>query len=288
MSRLTNRALTSWLHGLPGVDQVGCEARAAGAGHPLDQDHEQGLGHRHRHLDDRPHHPRGRRHPRQGALACAPRPWCPTPPTRPPRGRPRSASTATWSPPPRRPSASSGIHVAAVATAFPSRAARACRSSSPTPRDAVERRRRRDRHGHRPRRVPRGRLPHRLQPDRRGEGRPAAAPTSRSSWRPASWSPTTTSAAPRGCRCSAAATSSRPPPARSPPAATLPVTLDHARGRARLARAHRRAGRREAGRRHPHQQGRHQVPRDGQRDRRRGLARPRTGSASAPRACSTT
>jgi len=30
VSRLTNRALTGWLHGLPGVDQVGCEARAAG------------------------------------------------------------------------------------------------------------------------------------------------------------------------------------------------------------------------------------------------------------------
>jgi deoxyribose-phosphate aldolase len=30
VSRLTNHALTSWLHGLPGVDQVGCEARAAG------------------------------------------------------------------------------------------------------------------------------------------------------------------------------------------------------------------------------------------------------------------
>jgi deoxyribose-phosphate aldolase len=32
VSRLTNRALTSWLHGLPGVDQVGCEARAAALG----------------------------------------------------------------------------------------------------------------------------------------------------------------------------------------------------------------------------------------------------------------
>ena len=32
VSRLTNEALTSWLHGLPGVDQVGCEARAAGLG----------------------------------------------------------------------------------------------------------------------------------------------------------------------------------------------------------------------------------------------------------------
>ncbi|MER7073790.1 deoxyribose-phosphate aldolase [Terrabacter sp. NPDC000476] len=30
VSRLTNHALTTWLHGLPGVDQVGCEARAAG------------------------------------------------------------------------------------------------------------------------------------------------------------------------------------------------------------------------------------------------------------------
>lgn len=32
VSRLTNHALTSWLHGLPGVDQVGCESRAKGLG----------------------------------------------------------------------------------------------------------------------------------------------------------------------------------------------------------------------------------------------------------------
>ena len=32
MSRLTNAVLTGWLHGLPGVDQVGCEARAADLG----------------------------------------------------------------------------------------------------------------------------------------------------------------------------------------------------------------------------------------------------------------
>ena len=32
VSRLTNRALTTWLHGLPGVDQVGCESRAAALG----------------------------------------------------------------------------------------------------------------------------------------------------------------------------------------------------------------------------------------------------------------
>ena len=30
VGRLTNRALTAWLHGLPGVDQVGADARAAG------------------------------------------------------------------------------------------------------------------------------------------------------------------------------------------------------------------------------------------------------------------
>lgn len=32
VSRLTNNALTSWVHGLSGVDQVGCEARAAALG----------------------------------------------------------------------------------------------------------------------------------------------------------------------------------------------------------------------------------------------------------------
>ena len=32
VGRVTNRALTTWLHGLPGVDQVGCEARAASLG----------------------------------------------------------------------------------------------------------------------------------------------------------------------------------------------------------------------------------------------------------------
>ena len=32
VTRLTNQALTTWLHGLPGVDQVGCEARAASLG----------------------------------------------------------------------------------------------------------------------------------------------------------------------------------------------------------------------------------------------------------------
>ncbi len=58
------------------------------------------------------------------------------------------------------------------------------------------------------------------------------------------------------------------------PAATLPGHARHARGRPRLARPHRRAGRRQAGRRHPDDEGRHQVPRHRPRDGRRGLARP--------------
>ena len=36
VAHLTNDALSTWLHGLPGVDQVGCEARAASLG-TLDQ-----------------------------------------------------------------------------------------------------------------------------------------------------------------------------------------------------------------------------------------------------------
>ena len=40
----SDASLRRFLHGLPGVDQVGAEARAADARHPLDQDHGQGLG----------------------------------------------------------------------------------------------------------------------------------------------------------------------------------------------------------------------------------------------------
>ena len=46
----------------------------------------------------------------------------------------------------------------------------------------------------------------------------------------------------------------------------------HARGRARLAPRDRREDRREARRRHPHLEGRDQVPRDRRRDRGRGVA----------------
>ena len=62
----------------------------------------------------------------------------------------------------------------------------------------------------------------------------------------------------------------------------------HAGGGARLRRRDRRRPRREAGRRHPHEQGGGPLPRDGQRGRRRRAGSIPTCSASAPRACSTT
>ena len=40
----SDAALRRFLHGLPGVDQVGAEQRAADARHPIDQDHGQGAG----------------------------------------------------------------------------------------------------------------------------------------------------------------------------------------------------------------------------------------------------
>ena len=62
-------SLRRFLHGLPGVDQVGAEARAAGARDAVDQDHRQGLRHRPGDPDGRPHDPGGPGHPRQGARA---------------------------------------------------------------------------------------------------------------------------------------------------------------------------------------------------------------------------
>ena len=82
-SELTDAALRRFLHGLPGVDQVGAEARAADLSHPVDQDHRQGLGDRPGDLDDRPDDARGRRTPTARSARCAPRPARPTRPTRP-------------------------------------------------------------------------------------------------------------------------------------------------------------------------------------------------------------
>ena len=58
------------------------------------------------------------------------------------------------------------------------------------------------------------------------------------------------------------------------PAATPPVALVMLAGRARLRRPDRRAARREARRRHPDDEGGRALPGDGQRGRRRGLADP--------------
>ncbi len=56
------------------------------------------------------------------------------------------------------------------------------------------------------------------------------------------------------------------------PAATLPVTLVMLEAVRDFRESPRTAGRRQAGRRHPHRQGRHQVPGPGQRDGGGGLA----------------
>ena len=164
----SDAAFRAFLHGLPGVDQVGAEARVARARHALDQDHRQGVGDRHGHLDGRPDHAGGRRHPRQGALPGrqGPRPD-PSDPSCPPvaavcvygdlAGVAREALGGT------------GLHVAAVATAFPSgRASRAVKIADVQGRRRE--RRRRDRHGHRPRRLPHRPLPRRLRGDRRRQG----------------------------------------------------------------------------------------------------------------------
>ena len=92
------------------------------------------------------------------------------------RRSPRSASTRTSSRPRDERLAGSSVKVASVATAFPS-------GQSPLDvklaeaRDVGRARRGRDRHGHRPRRVPLGPLRQGLRRDRAGEGGAAATRT---------------------------------------------------------------------------------------------------------------
>ena len=136
VSRLTNHALTTWLHGLPGVDQVGCEARAAGLGTRsikttskawaidtaiamIDLTTLEGA--------DTP-----------GKVRVAVRQGPRARPARP--DHPAAAAVCVYGDMvaiAEDALGGSGIHVAAVATAFPSGRA-SCRSSWPTPRDAVE------------------------------------------------------------------------------------------------------------------------------------------------------
>ena len=114
-------ALRRFLHGLPGVDQVGAEARVADLGtrsikkasklFALDL----AIAH------DRPHHARGRRHARQGAVAVRQGPASPTrrdpsvPSVRRRVRLPRPGGA--W---PTQALRGSGVKVASVATAFPS------------------------------------------------------------------------------------------------------------------------------------------------------------------------
>ena len=197
----------------------------------------------------------------------------PTRPTRPVRRSPRSASTPTWSPRPSRRSAAPASTSRAVATAFPSGRSSPGHQAAGHPRRG-RRRRRRDRHGDRPRRLP----------------RPATT-----SWCSTRSSPSRSACgerAPEGDHGDRRAGHLRQRPTRvvagdagrrrlhqdhhrqDPAGRDAAGHADHARGGPRLPRGHRPAGRRQAGRRHQHREGRDQVPRHGQRDRRRRLARP--------------
>ncbi len=220
VSRLTNHALTSWLHGLPGVDQVGCEARAAALGTRSIKTTSKAWA-----IDtaigmidlttlegsDTVGKVRS-----LCAKALVPDPLDPT--------TPRPAAICVYGDMVATAKAAlgdSGIHVAAVATAFPSG-----RASMPVKladtRDAVE-----AGADEIDMVIDRGAFLsgdyltvfNQIAEVKAGLRRP---PTSRSSWRPASSSPTTTSAAPPTSRCSRAATSSRPPPARSSPRPPCP------------------------------------------------------------------
>ena len=176
------RSLRRFLHGLPGVDQVGAEARAAGLGTRSIKTTAKAYAHRPRDPDGRPDHARGPGHPRQGPRAVrqgdAPRPGRPDLPAgrrglRLPRhGRDRQGGPRRHRRPRRR-----------RRHRLPERPRRARHQARRHPRRGRGRRRR-DRHGDRPRRVPLRPLPAGLRRDRRGHGglRPPdgeRAPTSR-------------------------------------------------------------------------------------------------------------
>ena len=217
------------------------------------------------------------------------------PATPPARASRPSASTATWCPyavealgAAHGDPDTGGISVAAVATAFPSgRASRSIKLADTA--DAVARRSGRDRHGHRPRRVPLRSLRTRLRRDRRGQGGvqprrrqlrpPQGDPRDRRAQHLRQRAPRILAGDPRRRRLHQDL-HRQGGPGRDPPGHPA-----HARGRARLVPPHGREGRRQAGRRHPLVQGRDQVPGDRRRDRRRGVAARRTCSASAPPAC---
>ena len=132
----SDSSLRRFLHGLPGVDQVGCEARAAGLGtrsikttakaYAID------LAIRMVDLTTLEGQTPTARSARSPPRRCAP-----TRPTRRARRPPPSASTPTWSPTAKQTLGTSGVNVAAVATAFPSGRAAMDIKLADT-RDAVE------------------------------------------------------------------------------------------------------------------------------------------------------
>ena len=287
VSRLTNRGPHHVAARPPRRRPGGLRGPGRRPRHPLDQDDEQGVGHRHGHLDDRPHDARGRRHPgqgaRPGAKALVPDPTDPT--------TPRPAAVCVYgdmvADRQARPWASAASR--SRRSPRPSRAAaRACRSSSPTPRmpstagadeiDMV---------------IDRGAF---LAGDyltvfdeiAAGQGglRRRAAQGDHGDRRAGHLRQRAARLVAVDAR--AAATSSRPPPARCrppPPCRSRSIMLEAVRDwretTGEMVGVKPAGGIRD-------EQGRDQVPRQRQRGRRRGLARQRTGSASAPRACSTT
>ena len=282
-----NGSLRRFLHGLPGVDQVGAEGRAAAlatrsikttakawaidtAIRMVDLTTLEGA--------DTPGKVRS-----LCAKARAARPVRPDGAAgrrglRLPRpGRDRASTRC----------AAATVQVASVATAFPSgRAALTTKLHDVARRG--RRRRDRDRHGHRPRRVPGRALPAGVRRDRRDEGRRAATAhlkviletgelATLDNVRRASW-----------LALLAGGDFIKTSTGKVSPAATPPVALVMLEAVRDFADRTGDAARREAGRRHPHHQGGRPLPRDGQRGRRRAVARPATCSASARPACSTT
>ena len=260
-----------------------------GARHPLDQDHRQGVRHRPGHPDGRPDDPRGRRTPparcaRSRAKAMHPDPADPTcPATAAVCVYPDMVATA------KERLGSSGVNVAAVATAFPSGRAALDIKLADT-RDAVEAGAdeidmvidrgaflagplpagvRRDRRG--PRGLRREDSAHLKVIFETGELQ------TYDNVRRASW-----------LAMIAGGHFIKTSTGKVQPAATLPGHPGHARGRPRLPRADRHRWSASSPPAASGPQGRDQVPRDGQRGRRRPTGSTPTGSASAPPRCSTT
>ena len=164
--------------------------------------------------------------------------------------------SATWSPVAVEALAGSGVHVAAVATAFPSGRRRLAVKLADT---AVGggRRRRRDRHGDRPRRLPGRPLRPGVRRDRRGQAGLRATPhlkviletgelATYDNVRRASW-----------LALLAGGDFIKTSTGKISPAATLPVTHVMLQAVRDLFAHHRRAPGGQAGRRHPEHQGRH-------------------------------